>query len=1510
MRFFTRFLFITLSFCLWQNLNAQTVTISASGTAGSLKTGSVSSTGTKSDDAMITINSGANRGWAAFDLSSIPSTAHVTAANIVFTTYTSTGSTAANNLYGFVGNPATMAGTTLYTNIVGTALATAASWTANATNTKAMTTAGIAYLNNNRSNANFNVGYVRASMNNYNVYGYGASAANKPQLVITYATTAAVPICAATPSPANAATAITAGNFSWGNVTNATNFKIYVGTDGGGTATPTNLANGVVTNGTTFSLATIPANSTIYWQIKPTNGAGEATGCTIWNFATAGAPNCATVPIPADAATNIQRNPTLTWTAPSAPSASSYDVYFGTSTTPPLVGNQTTTSYTPALLSASATYYWKVVPKNALGDATGCATWSFTTGTNIVYCTPAYGSLGCTDGDVIATVTLNTLSNNSGAGCPGGATGYSDYTSNPALTTTLQAGATYTCSVLAGQYNESYAAWVDYNDDGVFSHPSERVGITSTAAVGSGTAGVVGTTPGTFPITLACNPPLGTHRMRFRCAFSTAGSALTPCGLFTYGEAEDYLITIAAADPCPAPSVGLSSSVTNNQAVLTWTTGCAEMAWDVHVTTAGGGAPTGTASDPGVTKPFTKTGLTGLTAYEYWVRAICTPGSLYSNWAGPFTFTTLADPPTCATGLIPANLATNAAAPITTISWTAPTGPVATSYAVYFGTTPNPVSIGSTANTFVNITGLTVATTYYWRVEPSNSGGGATGCVEQSFTTAATTCDAPTAVTATNIGLTTADVTFTSTGTNFILEYGATGFVPGTGTTAGAGTVVTGTASPISLTGLTVSTNYQVYIRTDCGSGTVSANSTVLAFSTGKVNDLCSGAIALPAVASDSLTGWAARVNLFPGATGVTGGLPAAACVTGGALQAQDVWYSFVAPSNVATDMFIIENACVNVAAASVSADWNIAIYDACGGALIGCNEDSGTGNGGCSTFVGRVTFCPGVLTAGTTYYVRTAPYSATATAGAIFTFTKASTCLVPPANNDFASATDIQSNIAAVGVACTAITAQTTVGATTQAAAGQSSCGTFDNYNDVWYKFNSGLTLMNLRMDVTNVTATKTVKYALYKVPTVGSLTNIMQHRQGVSTGTGVCGSATSTTVGEAHFTGLEQNQNYYVRVWSTSAANAGAFDVCFTDETPAPAAIVAATNAAGTCSGVLTIIFNASNNMVWVPVMDGSSLVCMINANGNNMGSTTVKYYRNTSGTIRTDGNQVYGDRNFEVTPTTQPTTPASVRIYMTQAEWDALAVANPSITYSNFGITRVSNGGVICTGAYNAPTGSTTTLINGGVGTQDPFGAGSGVQLQYNTPGFSTFFVNGVLAPLPITLKSFSATEKGNVNVINWETETEQNVRNFVVEKSQNGLSWSVLNTTTPNASKRYGMTDNNPFATTYYRLKNMDNDGRFEYSNIVVVERQTGKFNITSVAPNPTSNDLTVKFETIDNVEVAINVLDIFGKVVLTQQVDAVKGINSTVVNTSNLPAGAYFLNVNNGVNTLTQRIVKQ
>jgi hypothetical protein len=89
-------------------------------------------------------------------------------------------------------------------------------------------------------------------------------------------------------------------------------------------------------------------------------------------------PSCIAAPTsPANGSNAGCPNTTQTLTWPSAATATSYDVYFGTSATPPFVANTASTSFTTASLPAG-TYFWQIRPANSFGTASGCTVWSFT----------------------------------------------------------------------------------------------------------------------------------------------------------------------------------------------------------------------------------------------------------------------------------------------------------------------------------------------------------------------------------------------------------------------------------------------------------------------------------------------------------------------------------------------------------------------------------------------------------------------------------------------------------------------------------------------------------------------------------------------------------------------------------------------------------------------------------------------------------------------------------------------------------------------------------------------------------------------------------------------------------------------------------------------------------------------------------------------------------------------------------------------------------------------------
>ncbi|HLH17156.1 MAG TPA: protease pro-enzyme activation domain-containing protein [Bryobacteraceae bacterium] len=156
---------------------------------------------------------------------------------------------------------------------------------------------------------------------------------------------------------------------------------------------------------------------------------------------------------PANQAANVLTAPELTWSA--SQGATSYDVYFGTSSTPPLVGNTTNLDYAPGTLSPGATYYWAIGAKNSLG-ANVSAPWSFTTSC-VAGLSPASAGAPAAGGSFSITVTATdgcswtAVSNvpwvTITAGASGSGKGTVNYTVAPSPAGTSRTGAI----VVAGQ---------------------------------------------------------------------------------------------------------------------------------------------------------------------------------------------------------------------------------------------------------------------------------------------------------------------------------------------------------------------------------------------------------------------------------------------------------------------------------------------------------------------------------------------------------------------------------------------------------------------------------------------------------------------------------------------------------------------------------------------------------------------------------------------------------------------------------------------------------------------------------------------------------------------------------------------------------------------------------------------------------------------------------------------------------------------------------------------------
>jgi hypothetical protein len=259
-------------------------------------------------------------------------------------------------------------------------------------------------------------------------------------------------------------------------------------------------------------------------------------------------------------------------------------------------------------------------------------------------------------------------------------------------------------------YSNGCSIWVDWNQDGDWNDSGEQVFVEGTTTTSPRTI------TGSFSVPAGAT--LGQTGMRIIVAEGYSGTGLTPCMTYSYGETEDYIVTITEAPACPNPAALLANNVTAHTADLAWTEQGTATSWEVEWGTNGFTQGTGTIINVNTTPTTSLSGLTASTAYAYYVRANC--GGTYSPWSGPKTFTTLVS--------CPAPTALTASAISGTkesLDWTDASG---SAWEIEYGPTPfTPTGIatitGITSHPF-SITGLTAATTYAYYVRADCSGSG------------------------------------------------------------------------------------------------------------------------------------------------------------------------------------------------------------------------------------------------------------------------------------------------------------------------------------------------------------------------------------------------------------------------------------------------------------------------------------------------------------------------------------------------------------------------------------------------------------------------------------------------------------------------------------------------------------------------------------------------------------------------------------------------------------------
>ena len=224
---------------------------------------------------------------------------------------------------------------------------------------------------------------------------------------------------------------------------------------------------------------------------------------------------------------------------------------------------------------------------------------------------------------------------------------------------------------------------------------------------------------------------------------------------------------------------------------------------------------------------------------------------------------------------------------------------------------------------------------------------------------------------------------------------------------------------------------------------------------------------------------------------------------------------------------------------------------------------------------------------------------------------------------------------------------------------------------------------------------------------------------------------------------------------------------------------------------------------------------------------------------------------------------------------------------------------------------PTVATTTvtgyLIDGEFvyddgGTWDPYGCNPVVTTT--DPGVCNLF------PLPVEFLSFNAALNDKHIALKWQTASEENNEGFEIQKSSNGRDWEILDWVKGNGTtseiNTYDYLDKTPFTgDNYYRLKQVDSDGQFEFSDIAIVRYKVSGI-VVEVSPNPSPGDVNVTVLNPQKEKMSIDLYDSAG--LLIWQSGTLANLDTWRKQFTLPQKELYFISVQVGKELFTKKII--
>jgi hypothetical protein len=294
------------------------------------------------------------------------------------------------------------------------------------------------------------------------------------------------------------------------------------------------------------------------------------------------------------------------------------------------------------------------------------------------------------------------------------------------------------------------------------------------------------------------------------------------------------------------------------------------------------------------------------------------------------------------------------------------------------------------------------------------------------------------------------------------------------------------------------------------------------------------------------------------------------------------------------------------------------------------------------------------------------------------------------------------------------------------------------------------------------------------------------------------------------------------------------------------------------------------------------------------------TVTFQSGSSGTEKLDCSASTSERTVSCAAPASPTiNPPSVTISQGQTQTYTISNVQNGLWYS---ITNSASG--VTYAGTQASGSSDLSLVT------RAFSLPGNYNLAVEANDFSgcpvataTATLTVQTSVLPVRFLNISARKTASGNLVKWVVASEQQVKHYVVERSTDCSKFealSIVDVKATNASENhYSANDATAREQKYcYRIKQVDDNGRFTYSSIVSI--QDKEQNAVSIFPNPAHNQAILNFSSSRTEMVTIELVDVTGKRMHTQKVHVQQGSNAiSLANLSRFGRGSYVVRVVTG-----------